>query len=136
MQETTVLLIDDNPDDIALAKRAMERRNLRARLEVATSGREALDLLNRDDRRLPKAIFLDVNMPEWNGFDVLRRVRAQARTRHVPVVMLTTSSEPADVAKGYELGANSFVPKPLDFDEFTEIFAAMTHYWGAVNEVI
>jgi two-component system response regulator len=135
MQEPVVLLIEDNPDDIELARRAMTRRNLGARLEVATSGREALARLRHPDQKLPRAIFLDVNMPEWNGFEVLERLRADDRTRHLPVVMLTTSTEPDDIATGYRLGANSFVTKPYDFEQFTEIFAKMTSYWAAVNEV-
>jgi two-component system response regulator len=135
MQEPTVLLIEDNPDDIALARRAITRRKVGARLEVATSGREAVEMLHSPDHGLPRAVFLDVNMPEWNGFEVLRRLRAEDRTRLLPVVMLTTSSEPGDIALGYRLGANSYVAKPLDFEEFTEIFAAMTRYWTRVNEV-
>jgi len=134
MQQPVVLLVEDNPDDIALAQRAMARRNLAARLEVATSGPEALARL-RDSEGLPRVVFLDVNMPEWNGFEVLERLRANDRTRHLPVVLLTTSTEPDDIATGYRLGANSFVTKPFDFEKFTEIFATMTSYWAAVNEV-
>lgn len=135
MQEPVVLLIEDNPDDIALARRAITRRKLGARLEVATSGPEALARLRRSDQSLPRVVFLDVNMPEWNGFEVLERLRADDRTRHLPVVLLTTSTEPDDIAMGYRLGANSFVTKPFDFEQFTEIFATMTSYWAAVNEV-
>jgi two-component system response regulator len=135
MQEPVVLLIEDNPDDIALARHAITRRNLRARLDVATSGPEALARLCHSDQVLPRAIFLDVNMPEWNGFEVLQRLRAENRTRHLPIVILTTSSEPDDIATSYRLGANSFVTKPFDFEQFTEIFAKMTSYWAAVNEV-
>src|SRR5579884_1389868 len=135
MPDPVVLLVEDNPDDIALARRAITRRNLGARLEVATSGREALARLHCSDQNLPRAVFLDVNMPEWTGFEVLRQLRADDRTRHLPVVMLTTSTEPDDIATSYRLGANSFVTKPFDFEEFTEIFATMTVYWAAVNEV-
>jgi len=136
MPQPVVLLVEDNPDDIALARRAMTRRNLAARLEVATSGPEALAKLHHSSQRLPRAVFLDVNMPEWNGFEVLERLRADDRTRHLPVVMLTTSTEPDDIATGYRLGANSFVTKPFDFEEFTEVFATMTTYWAGVNEVL
>jgi two-component system, response regulator len=135
MQEPTVLLIEDNPDDIALARRAITRQRVGARLEVATSGRAAVEMLHSPERGLPRAVFLDVNMPEWNGFEVLRRLRAKDRTRLLPVVMLTTSSEPDDIARGYQLGANSYVAKTLDFEEFTEVFATMTRYWTRVNEV-
>jgi two-component system response regulator len=135
MQEPTVLLIEDNPDDVALARRAIIRQKVGARLEVATSGRAAVEMLKSPDYGLPRAVFLDVNMPEWNGFEVLRRLRAEDRTRLLPVIMLTTSSEPDDIALGYRLGANSYVAKPLDFEEFTEIFATMTRYWTRVNEV-
>jgi|SRR5579884_2270280 two-component system response regulator len=136
MPQPVVLLIEDNPDDIALARRAITRRNLSARLEVATSGPEALARLRCPNQKLPRAVFLDVNMPEWNGFEVLERLRADDRTRHLPVVMLTTSTEPEDIATGYRLGANSFVTKPFDFEAFTEIFATMTTYWAGVNEVL
>lgn len=135
MQEPVVLLVEDNPDDIALARRAMTRRNLAARLEVATSGADALARLRRADERLPRVVFLDLNMPEWSGFEVLERLRADDRTRHLPVVILTTSTEPDDIATGYRLGANSFVTKPFDFEKFTDVFATMTSYWAAVNEV-
>ena len=135
MQEPVVLLVEDNPDDIALARRAIMRRKPGVQLEVATSGREALARLGRASQALPRVVFLDVNMPDWNGFEVLERLRADDRTRHLPVVILTTSTEPDDIATSYRLGANSFVTKPFDFEEFTEIFATMTSYWAAVNEV-
>jgi CheY-like chemotaxis protein len=114
----------------------MTRRNLPARLEVATSGAEALAKLHHPSHSLPRAVFLDVNMPEWNGFEVLERLRADKRTRHLPVVMLTTSTEPDDIATGYRLGANSFVTKPFDFEQFTDIFVTMTTYWAGINEVL
>ena len=134
MRKPSVLLIEDNPDDVALAQRAIARSRAAATLEVARSGREAIGML-RDRADLPKAVFLDINMPEWNGFEVLRRVRADERTRLLPIVMLTTSSEPSDISRSYELGANSYVAKPVDFLEFVEIFGAMTRYWLQLNEV-
>lgn len=136
MPQPVVLLVEDNPDDIALARRAMTRRNLGTRLEVVTSGVEAIARLQGPGQGLPRVVFLDVNMPEWNGFEVLERLRADQRTRYLPVVMLTTSTEPDDIATGYRLGANSFVTKPFDFEEFAEIFATMTIYWAGVNEVL
>jgi two-component system response regulator len=136
MIEPELLLIEDNTDDIELAQRALKRSRVKARLHVARSGPEAWDWLHQqgpDDQ--PKAVFLDLNMPEWSGFEMLERLRAQHSTRSLPVVILTTSKEPADIERSYELGANSYVTKPVDFLEFTDVFAKMTGYWIGVNEV-
>jgi two-component system response regulator len=138
MTEPSLLLVEDNPDDIALAQRAVARGGVRANLVVARSGKEALDLLNASARlqHQPKAVFLDLNMPEWSGFDLLERVRAGGPIASVPMIVLTTSSEPADVERSYRLGANSFVTKPMDFKQFADVFASMSAYWAGINETI
>jgi two-component system response regulator len=138
MTEPSLLLVEDNPDDIALAQRAVTRGGIRANLVVARSGKEALDLLNASARlqHQPKAVFLDLNMPEWSGFDLLERVRASSPIASIPMIVLTTSSEPADVERSYQLGANSFVTKPMDFKQFADVFASMSAYWAGINETI
>ncbi|HVW86362.1 MAG TPA: response regulator [Bryobacteraceae bacterium] len=134
--QPSLLLVEDCADDIMLAERALAKNRVQANMRVARSGREAWDLLGEETGGpLPKAVFLDLNMPDWNGFDLLRRLRANDRTKSLPVVILTTSKEPADIERSYELGANSFVTKPVDFMEFSETFAKMTGYWMNLNEV-
>jgi two-component system response regulator len=138
MTDPSLLLVEDNPDDIALAQRAVTRGGIRANLVVARSGKEAWDLLHASVRlqHQPKAVFLDLNMPEWSGFDLLERVRADSPMAAIPMIVLTTSSEPADVERSYKLGANSFVTKPLDFKQFADVFANMSAYWAGINETI
>ena len=134
MRTSRLLLIEDSADDIALARRALARSQMKVDLQVAQTGQEALSMLGLPAAELPKAVFLDLNMPEWNGFDLLRKLRNQSHTRTVPVVILTTSREPADVTRSYILGANSFVTKPVDFREFSELFAQLTGYWLNINQ--
>lgn len=134
MPTPSLLLIEDSTDDIALVKRALVRSKLKVDLQIALNGHDALAYLASESVELPKVIFLDLNMPEWNGFDLLLKLRNQARTRTVPVVILTTSREPSDVSRSYILGANSFVTKPVDFGEFTDLFTRMTGYWLDINQ--
>lgn len=137
MPVPSLLLIEDSADDVALAQRALKQRGVHALLNVATSGKEALEILDsREDGKLPKAVFLDLNMPGLHGFDVLKRVRSNQKMAELPVVILTTSNEPADILRSYQLGANSYVTKPLDFSEFSEVFAKMSSYWLAVNQTV
>jgi two-component system response regulator len=134
MSSPRLLLIEDNPDDIALARRAMERNKVTAALDVAQSATEAFALLTPVE--LPRVVFLDLNMPGANGHEILARLRKDPRTRALPVVILTTSREPADITRSYHLGANSYVTKPIDFREFTELFVTLTSYWVKVNETV
>jgi two-component system response regulator len=134
-----LLLIEDNPDDVALARRAFARVRIQADMDVAQSGAEALSMLQETSSLeqsafFPRVVVLDLNMPGLNGFDVLRRLREEPHTRLLPVVVLTTSREPADINRCYALGANSFVTKPVDFREFAEVFANLTAYWMNVNQ--
>lgn len=132
--EPTLLLIEDNPDDAALARRALTSTKTTARLQVAENVQSGLDLL-QSQTALPKAVFVDLNMPERNGFDFLRLVRENPATEMLPVVVLTTSNSPADIERCYRLGANSFVTKPLDFGEFIDVFSTMSRYWLRFNQL-
>lgn len=136
----TILLVEDNPDDVKLTLRAFEKHRLGNPVIVASDGVEALDYIfgtgryagrNIDDR--PAVVFLDLNLPKLDGLEVLRRIRADARTALQPVVVLTTSNEERDRISSYEIGANSYVCKPVDFDEFTEAARQLGLYWLLIN---
>lgn len=141
MSEKTILLVEDNPQDEMLILRALRKVNLANQVDVARDGQQALDYLfregeyaGRSGNDLPAVVLLDINLPRISGLDVLHRVRADARTRLLPVVILTSSDEERDRLKSYENGANSFVRKPLDFSEFAETVASLGVYWLAVNK--
>ena len=128
----TILLVEDNPDDAALTELAL--REVPASLEVARDGQQALDYLFNDANDLPQLVLLDLRLQHIDGLDVLRRIRENERTRLTPVVILTSSSAPDDVTSGYRYGANSYVHKPLNFDQFTELLRQLGSYWLAINE--
>jgi two-component system response regulator len=136
-----ILLIEDNSSDIDLTKRALEKGRIANELVVATDGKQALDYLwgegayaGRDVSELPAVTLLDLKLPKVPGLEVLRRVRADARTRRLPVVILTSSKEEQDLAVGYDLGANSYIRKPVDFEQFTQAIAHLGLYWLVWNE--
>ncbi len=133
MRDSIILLVEDDPDDEALTRRALEKNKVRNELIVAHDGQEALDYL-RDAPRLPELVLLDLKLPKIDGLEVLRRLRADERTRLLPVVVLTSSNEERDVATSYALGANSYVRKPVDFKEFTEAARQLGLYWLLLNE--
>ena len=114
----TILLVEDNPDDEALTVMAL--RGVPATLEVARDGQEAMDYLTNDGKALPRLVLLDLKLPKIDGLEVLRRIREDDRTRLTPVVVLTSSNAPNDVVASYRLGANSYVRKPVNFDQFSE----------------
>ena len=128
----TILLGEDNPDDEALTVMAL--RGVPATLEVARDGQEAMDYLTNDGKALPRLVLLDLKLPKIDGLEVLRRIREDDRTRLTPVVVLTSSNAPNDVAASYRLGANSYVRKPVNFDQFSETIRQLGKYWLAVNE--
>ena len=137
MNEGVILLVEDNPDDVLFTLRALKRNNIRNEVVVAVDGAQALDrLLPPDpaDALNPALVLLDVNLPKVGGLDVLRRVRAEEKTRALPVVVLTTSNEERDIVESYRLGANSFVRKPVIFDEFMEAARVLGLYWLLVNQ--
>ena len=133
-----VLLVEDNPDDEELTVRGLRRTNLSNPVDVARDGQEALDYLyaNHDQaaQPLPVVVLLDLHLPRVDGFEVLKRIRAEERTRRVPVVILTSSSEERDLINGYDLGANSYVRKPVQFEEFATAIAQLGVYWLLINE--
>jgi two-component system response regulator len=139
MNDKAILLIEDNPKDEALTLRALKKGNILNEVVVAHDGVEALDYLFTPDvegrfNPLPQLVLLDLKMPKVDGLEVLARIRADARTQTLPVVILTTSAEDQDRMNGYRLGANSYVRKPVDFLEFTEAVRQLGVYWLVLNE--
>jgi len=142
MQQKSLLLVEDNPDDEALTLRALRKHNLANEIVVTRDGQEAMDYLfaegeysGRDASVLPQVILLDLKLPKVDGLQVLERLRAEPRTRHVPVVVLTSSNEEQDMIRSYDLGANSYVRKPVDFEQFLEAARQLGLYWLVLNEV-
>jgi CheY-like chemotaxis protein len=141
MNPRSILLVEDNPSDIALTQRAMSRSAIKNPLVVAEDGQQALDYLFRSGANAspsagdaPILILLDLKLPRIDGLEVLRRIRADSRTRRIPVVILTSSGEQTDIAAGYDLGANSYIRKPVDFHQFAETIRQLGLYWLAINE--
>ena len=141
MVEKTILLVEDNADDEALTLRAFAKNNIKNQVVVARDGAEALDYLfadgaheGRDTNHLPQLVLLDLKLPKLDGLEVLRRIRADARTELLPVVILTSSREEQDLVQGYRLGANSYVRKPVNFDDFLEAARQLGLYWLLLNE--
>jgi two-component system, response regulator len=137
-----VLLVEDNPDDVDLTLRAFKKSHLLNEVVVASDGVEALHYLfdhgsagGLNPGLLPQLILLDLNLPRIGGLDVLRRIRADERTRLLPVVVLTTSKEEQDVTQSYSLGANSYIRKPVDFIQFSQAVQQLGLYWMVLNEV-
>jgi two-component system, response regulator len=130
-----VLLVEDNDDDARLALRALGRHDAAIAVEVVCDGDETLArLLGDEPRRLPDLVLLDLHLPGRGGLDVLRMLRAAPRTRRLPVVVLTSSLQPSDLAAGYELGASSYIRKAVDFSRFCEVVAGVCQYWFELNE--
>lgn len=134
-KNSIILLVEDNPDDEALAIRALRHNNVANTIHVAQNGAEALEyLFNPELEELPSVVLLDLKLPKVDGLEVLRQVRANESTRLLPVVILTSSSEENDIIDSYHLGANSYVRKPVDFQQFTEAVRQLGLYWLLVNE--
>ena len=143
MDNKVILLVEDNPDDEALTLRALKKNHVLNEVVVVRNGLEALDYLfatgayaDRDRRVIPQLILLDLKLPKMDGLEVLRRIRADDRTRLLPVVILTSSDEERDVIEGYKLGANSYVRKPVEFTQFAEAVRQLQLYWLVLNEVL
>ena len=136
-----ILLAEDNPDDVALTQRALGKAKVANELAVVSNGQEALDYLFGDGAYAevkppaPCLILLDLNMPKIGGLEVLKRIRADERTRLIPTVILTTSKEERDLVAGYSLGANSYIRKPVDFAQFADAIQQLGLYWLVLNEV-
>lgn len=136
----TILLVDDNPDDVELTLHALNSINLTCDVDVVYDGAEALDYLIADSgkiesgqRTLPHLVLLDLNMPKIGGLEVLRRIRAEESTKTLPVVVLTTSQEENDIIDSYNLGANSYIVKPVDFKQFIAAVEQLGLYWLLLN---
>lgn len=138
MNPGKILLVEDNPDDVALTLRALKANNITNDVVVAPDGVKALDYLfgvegGSGPEELPAVVLLDLKLPKVNGLEVLRRIRADERTRLLPVVILTSSDEERDIIDGYSLGANSYVRKPVNFVEFTQAAKQLGLYWLLIN---
>jgi CheY-like chemotaxis protein len=137
-----VLLVEDNPNDVTLTLRALEKHRLANRIEVVRDGQEALDFLfGADDDHAstthhptPRLILLDLKLPKFSGLEVLERIKADPRTRTIPVTILTSSREDVDIVRAYELGINSYIVKPVDFAQFSDAVEQLGLYWLLLNE--
>lgn len=141
MNAKTILLVEDNPDDVRLTKRALKQNNITNELIVMNDGVEALTYLIRASTApaggadvLPSVILLDLKLPRMDGLEVLKRIRADDRLKLLPVVILTSSKEEFDIIKSYDLGANSYIRKPVDFEQFNEAVRQLGLYWLLLNE--
>jgi two-component system, response regulator len=141
-QQVEILLVEDNPDDVELTLHALRKEKLANHIHVARDGEEALEFLfchgnhaGRSFEHPPKLILLDLKLPKVDGMEVLKRLKADARTKAIPVVILTSSKEERDLVSGYNLGANSYIQKPVDFDQFRETVKSVGLYWLVINQL-
>jgi two-component system response regulator len=141
MNSKIILLVEDNPSDVGLTQRALDKSRIANELVVAEDGQAALDYIfgagayaGRDVTQLPALVLLDLKLPRVDGLEVLRRIRADKRTRRLPVVILTSSKEEQDVAASYDLGVNSYIRKPVDFSQFAQAVQQLGLYWLVWNE--
>ena len=136
-----LLLVEDNPQDLELAVRALRKANLSNRIQIARDGAEALEFVfcegafaNRKIEDCPKVILLDLKLPKIDGLEVLKRIKADPRTKMIPIVVLTSSKEQSDVVESYQLGVNSYIVKPVNFEQFTEAVSNLGLYWLLHNQ--
>lgn len=141
MNNKIILLVEDNPDDVELTLRALKKHNIMNKVMVVNDGAEALDYLFRNGKYadhtssgLPEVILLDLKLPKVDGLEVLRRLRDHERTKLLPVIILTSSSEERDLIESYRLGANSYIQKPVDFNQFSEAVRQLGVYWLLLNK--
>ena len=141
-QVLEILLVEDNPQEAELTIRALKKRTVASHFVHVSDGQQALDFLfatgnysERDPTELPKVVLLDLKLPKLDGLDVLRRLRAEEHTKWLPIVVLTSSSQERDVIEAYQLGANSYIVKPVDFESFLEVVSNMITYWLLLNEL-
>src|SRR5215468_7971703 len=142
LEDVEILLVEDNPNDVELTIRALQKQNLAGKVFVVKDGAEALDFLfatgafsSRKIENRPKVVLLDLKLPKVDGIEVLRRIKADERTKHTPVVMLTSSQEERDVLDTYNLGVNSYIVKPVDFSNFVHAVSELGVYWGLLNKL-
>jgi two-component system, response regulator len=141
MEYKTILLVEDNPDDVELTLHALKKNNIKNEVAVVCDGAEALEYLfkqgkysGRDLKTLPAVILLDLKLPKIDGLEVLRRIRANELTKFLPVVILTSSKEDQDILNGYRFGVNSYIRKPVEFNQFAEVVRQLGLYWLLLNE--
>jgi two-component system, response regulator len=139
MAHKQILLVEDNPDEEILVLDALRRCGMNSQVVVVRNGADALDYLlpkkgGTDETNETRLVLLDLKLPKVGGLEVLRRLRAESRTRHMPVVVLTSSSEREDIAKSYANGANAYVRKPIDFEDFIEVIRCLERFWVFFNE--
>lgn len=141
MEQKTILLVEDNPDDVELTLHALKKNNITNEVVVARDGKDAIDYLfgkgsyeGRDTSKMPVLILLDLNLPKINGIEVLGMIRKDEKTRLLPTVILTSSKEEQDLINSYSLGANSYIRKPVDFNQFAEAIRQLGLYWLVLNE--
>ena len=142
VDDVEILLVEDNPNDVELTLRALQKQNLANKVFVVRDGAEALEFMfatgafvGRKVASLPKVVLLDLKLPKVDGIEVLKRIKGDERTKHTPVVMLTSSQEERDVLDTYNLGVNSYIVKPVDFSNFVYAVAELGVYWGILNKV-
>jgi two-component system, response regulator len=134
MPAQLIVLVEDNPDDQTLTLRALKKQNLANDIIVLSDGVEALEYLLDPEKPLPNLVLLDLKLPKLDGLQLLRRLRSEPRTQLLPVVVLTSSDEDRDVIEGYRLGANSYIRKPVDFNQFSEAVRQLGLYWLVLNQ--
>jgi two-component system response regulator len=142
LEDVEILLVEDNPNDVELTLRAFRKQNLTTKVHVVKDGAEALDFLfstgayaTRRNHARPKVVLLDLKLPKVDGIEVLRRVKADPRTSSIPIVMLTSSQEERDVLESYKLGVNSYIVKPVDFNNFVRVVSELGMYWSVLNKL-
>jgi two-component system, response regulator len=142
LEDVEILLVEDNPNDVELTIRALQKQNLANKVFVVKDGAEALEFMfatgafsARKVENRPKVVLLDLKLPKVDGIEVLRRLKADERTKHTPVVMLTSSQEERDVLDTYNLGVNSYIVKPVDFSNFVHAVSELGVYWGLLNKL-
>lgn len=143
LNEVEILLVEDDPNDVTLTLRALEKNNLANKLFVVKDGAEALDFIfgtglyaTRDINSPPKVVFLDLKLPKVDGLEVLKKIKSDARTKVIPVVVVTSSQETQDIQTCYQLGVNSFIQKPIEFDTFVKAISDAGLYWMIINKAI
>jgi len=142
LEDVEILLVEDNPNDVELTLRALQKQNLSNKVFVVKDGAEALDFMfasgpyaHRKVDKRPRVVLLDLKLPKVDGLEVLRRIKTDSRTSHIPVVMLTSSQEERDVVDSYNLGVNSYIVKPVDFSNFVHAVSEVGIYWGILNKL-